>query len=246
MQTSEHGGFRSLGKGSTGGLALTLLIHGGLLLLVYMGSVKAEPRQEAARDLIVTQLVKLGKPREKHLLPRITQPPKAQAPEPTIKVAQSPEAPPSPKEEPRPKEAERSKDLKRALDRARQLAAAVPEESDEGQLTGSADGTATTAQEGDAYATAVNDAIKRNWSAPAGLLNDAQLAKLEAEVRVGIGPNGELQAPKIAKSSGNALFDDSCIQAVTATGRVPPPPPALRNQFRRGMLLGFEGKNLAR
>ena len=241
--------FRSLGRGSLTGLVVTLLIHGALAAVVYESQVRSEPRPEAVRDMIVTRMVKFSKPREKPWLPRIVAPPKPEAPEPVIKLTENPEAPPAPpppKDAPKPEDTKINKDLKRALERARALSQAAAEEPDEGPAGGSALGTASEQVVGDEYATAIHNAIQKNWNAPSGLLNDAQLAALSAEVRVHIDGDGTLKNASIAKSSGNDLFDDSCVQAVRATGRVPPPPPAERARYRRGTLLEFSGRDLAR
>ena len=127
--------YRRIGRGTfLGGIAVTALIHGALAGLIYWSSVKPAPAPEVARDLMVTKLVTLGKPREKFWLPRIVQPPKPKAPEPTIKLAQDPNAAPAQKEAPRPEDAQVSKDLKRALERARMLAQNAAEEPPEGSL----------------------------------------------------------------------------------------------------------------
>ena len=109
-------------------------------------------------------------------------------------------------------------------------------------LTGSAQGTSNQAVSGDEYATAIHDAVLKNWSTPTGMVSDSELATLSAEVRVSISAEGLLSNPRVTKPSGNQYFDDSCVQAVKATGRVPPPPAG----FKRGFRLGFEGKDLAR
>jgi TonB family protein len=241
-------GFRKLGSvGFVGmGMFITALMHGALVAVVYLSQVHSAPRPEAARDLMVTQLVTLGKPREKFWLPRIVQPPAPKIQQPVIKVAEDPNAPAAPKEAPKPEDAEISKDLRNALKRAQMLKRAAAEEENEGSLTGSNEGTSSTATTGDEYATKIHNAIKKNWSAPSGLLNDAQLAGLSADVRMQIADDGTIENPKLQKSSGNDLFDDSCMQAVRATGKVPPPPAGVRAQFRRGVTLGFDGKGLAR
>jgi TolA protein len=202
---------------------------------------------EAPRDLIVTRLVSLGKPREKFWLPRIVQPPRPKAPAPILKVTDDANAPPTPKEAPRQEDADISKDMRRALRRAQLLAqAAATEDAPEGSLTGSPEGTSTQGVSGDEYATAIYTAIRRNWVTPTGLVTDAELAGLTAEVRISIREDGTLANPQVKKSSGNQYFDDSCIQAVKSTGRVPPPPANLRARFQRGTLLDFAGKDLAR
>ncbi len=237
--------YRSLGRASGAGVVVTILVHGAIATVVFISQIQSPPRPEAPRDMIVTQLVKFGNPRPKYWLPRIVQP-KPKAPPPVLKVTENPNAPPAPKEAPKVDDVEISKDLRHALQRAQALARASADEPTEGSLTGSEQGVATQATSGDEYATAVHEAIRKNWSAPSGLVNDSDLARLEADVRVSISDDGTLLGPRIDKASGNQFFDDSCVQAVKATGRVPPPPAALRARFRRGLLITFAGKDLAR
>lgn len=247
MATAIDTRLRRIGRGTfVGGMLATLSLHAAIGALVYYGHMVAPPPVERTRDLMVTQLVSLGKPADKRHLPRIVQPPRPTVEEPQIKVATDPNAPPQPKQPPKPDDAQQAKDLKRALERAKALAQAnVPEEPPEGSLTGSALGTSTQASVGDEYATAIYEAIRRNWVVPTGL-SRGDMTGLTAAIRVAIAPDGSLQDPSLLNSSGNDLFDDSCMQAVRATGRVPPPPAAMRAQFGRGLRLDFEGKDLAR
>jgi TonB family protein len=248
MAVAQTSRIRPLGRGtSLGGIAATVVIHVGLAGLVYFAHMKSPPRPEAARDMIVTKLVSLGKPREKFWLPRITQPPIPKAPVPTIKVTDDPNAAPAPKEAPKVEDATISKDLRRALQRANSLAQlAAAEEEPEGSATGSPMGTSNVGTTGDEYATQIFEAIRRNWTTPTGLVSDAELATLRAEFRLSVSADGTLGAPRVNKASGNDYFDDSCVQAIRATGHVPPPPPALAAKFKRGFLLDFAGKDLAR
>ena len=243
MQVSAYSRIRPLGRGTfLGGIAATLLIHALLVVLVYYGHLKTAPRPEAARDMIVTRLVALGKPRDKFWLPRIVQPPKPKAPD-AIKLSEDPNAAPAPKEAPKLEDTNISKDLRRALERARALAKnAAAEEAAEGSLTGSAEGTSNQGVIGDEYATAIHEAVRKHWSTPTGFVSDSELATLSAEVRVSISADGALGNPKVIKPSGNQYFDDSCVEAVKATGRVLSPPAG----FKRGIRLGFEGKELTR
>ena len=217
MQASAYTRIRPLGRGTfLGGIAATLLIHALLVVLVYYGHLKTPPRPEAPRDMIITRLVALGKPRDKFWLPRIVQPPKPKAPD-AIKLSEDPNAAPAPKEAPKLEDTTISKDLRRALERAKALAKnAAAEEAAEGSLTGSAEGTSNQAVNGDEYATAINEAIHKHWTTPGN--------------------------PKVIKPSGNQYFDDSCVEAIKATSRVPPPPAG----FKRGLRIGFEGKDLPR
>jgi TonB family protein len=247
VDAETHVAYRPPPRGLAGGIVLTVLIHGAIVLLVYQSQRRSPARPEAVRDFIVTRTVSFAKKREPFWLPKVAAPPKP-APEPVIKLTQNPEAaatpPPPPKEAPKPQDKEISRDLRRALERARSLAQAAREEEPEGSTLGTADGTSTQAESGDAYFTEVYNAIRRNWSTPTGLINDAQLAALSAEVQIQIHSDGSVHSPSLIRPSGNALFDDSCLRAARATQNVPPPPPSVRGKVRRGVRLEFEGKDL--
>lgn len=234
--------FRPLGRGTAaGGLLATVILHAAIGGILWYSQTKEPPSAEQARDVIVTTMVSIGKPREKFWLPRIVQPPKPKAPEQVIKVAEDPTKPPPPreKEPPRPEDPKISKDLQRALRRAQALSQDIPEEPPEGSLTGSEFGTSTTATVGDAYATSVVTAIRQNWVLPTGLVSDSELQSLEAEIQINISADGTVTLGKVIKSSGNNFFDDSCAAAVKATRRVDPPPPG----FRKGMRIQFSPKD---
>jgi len=73
-----------------------------------------------------------------------------------------------------------------------------------------------------------------------------QVLNLETKVRIRLGDDGSLLDPRVVKSSGNQLFDDTCIQAIQATRKVDPPPPEKRAMVRGGLAFVMEGKDLAR
>jgi TonB family protein len=243
VDTSDEVRVRPLGRGTfVGGILVTVALHVGLASLVYFSHVRPAARPAVVHDVITTRLVHLGKPREKFYLPRIVEPPRPKAPAPTIKVSDDLAAPAAKKEPPPPRDPEPSKELKRALDRARALARNnAAEEPPEGALNGSQLGTSTTASEGDAYATQVAEAIKRHWSVPSGLSN-VDVLTLEAEVKILVSSDGRMRDPSMIRSSGNSLYDSSCIEAISATRQVPPPPPG----YRKGFVLLLGGKDLAR
>jgi TonB family protein len=241
--------FRPLGRGTfIGGFFVTLLIHFALFGLVWYGSIKAPAPEEKTRDILITETVRLGKPREKFWLPRIVQPPPPKVEEPVIKVTENLEAPPAEKkeEEKKPeKKPDLSKKVQDVLNRRRAMFQNATEEPEEGLATGSKTGTSNVATEGDPYLTAVVEAIKRNWSVPRGL-SLGMANNLEAEMKISIGDDGQILSSSVRKSSGNALYDDACLQAIQATRTVPPPPADRRARMRRGIALVFDGKDLAR
>jgi TonB family protein len=237
---------RPLGRGTfIGGFLATLAIHAGLAGLIWYESVKAGQPEPHEHEVIITQMIKFGTKREKFWLPRITEPPKPKVVEPTIKVAEDPNAKPAVKEEKKdkPKEAELSKKLQEVLNRRRAMFQNA-EESTEGDPNGDRNSNSNTATEGDPYATAIYNAIRNNWSVPTGLsLGD--VLNQDALITVRIAEDGTLLEPRLRKSSGSPLYDDACLQAVQATRHVPPPPPAQRAKYRRGLTLDFDGKSLA-
>jgi colicin import membrane protein len=242
MNVAIQNRIRPLGRGSSfGGIAATLLIHASLIALIYFAHIKSPPPIEAPRDMIVTQLVALGKPRDKFWLPRIVQPPRPKAPTPTLNLTDDPNAAPAVKEAPKIDDADISKDMRRALKRAQMLAQAT-EEPAEGSLTGSLLGRSTEGVTGDAWASAVDAALHSGWVTPVGLITDSEMVGLVAKVRISISEDGTLSNPVVQKSSGNQYFDDSCIRAVKAAGKVPPPPSA---KYKH-MLVSFDGSKMAR
>lgn len=236
---------RPLGRGTFfGGVLATLAIHLGLAYVIWHAS-KAEPPPAGEHEVMITKMIKFGKPREKFWLPRITEPPPPKVTEPTIKVSENLDAKPAVKEEKKekPKDEKLSKSVQDVLNRRRaMLQNADPDTT--GDLSGDRNSDANETQQGDPYATEIYNAIRKNWNVPTGLsLGDA--LNLEAQITVRISEDGTLLEPRLKKSSGSGLYDDACLQAVQTTHRVPPPPPAKRAYWRRGLTLLFDGKSLA-
>lgn len=204
------------------GLIVTLALHGGVLAAVAVAHGKEEAPLIVSHDFVRAEMVKLGKPRDKFWLPRLTQPPRPTAPPQTLKVAEDPDAKPAPKEAPRPEDPKISKELKNALQRARKLEAlAVPDEPDEGSLTGSKLGTSNTAT-GNQYEAEVVGTLQKNYNFPAGLTPDQ--IQNPPEIVFHIAADGTLSGIKLVKSAGNSFVDDACVDAAKLTGKVPPPP----------------------
>jgi TonB family protein len=208
------------------GLLVTLALHGGVLLAVAAAHNQPQAPLIVSRDFVVAEMVKLGKPRDKFWLPRLTQPPRPKAPPDALKVADDPNAKPAPKEAPRPEDPTISKELRRALDRARKLEALdVPEEPDEGALNGSKLGTSNQAV-GDQYLATLKGLLLQNYALPAGIAPEQ--IQTPPEIRFAIAPDGMLSDIKLVKPSGNSFVDDACVDAAKLTRKVPPPPPASR------------------
>lgn len=219
-----HDEIRRARRGNSVGILVTLALHGAVLAAVGIAHGQPTPPLIMQRDFVAAELVKLGKPRDKFWLPRITQPVRAEAPPQTLKVAEDPDAKPAPKEAPRPEDPKISKSLKSALNRARMLESLAEEVPDEGALNGSRLGTSNKAV-GDQYLAEVKGMLLQNYNLPAGIAPD-QIPN-PPEIKFGIDPDGTLTGLKLSKSSGNSFVDDACVQAAQLTRRVGPPPPAV-------------------
>jgi len=221
-------------RGNSIGLLVTLALHGAVLAAVGIAHSQPAPPLIQPRDFVRAEMVKLGKPRDKFWLPRITQPPKAEAPPDTLKVAEDPNAKAAPKEAPKPEDAKISKQLKNALNRARALESMAEEVPDEGALNGSKVGTSNQAV-GDQYLAEVNGMLRQNYFLPAGMAPD-QIPN-PPEIRFHFGDDGTISDVKLSKSSGNPLVDDACVDAAKMTHKIPPPPP---NFHKRGISVACE------
>jgi len=208
-------------RGNSIGLLVTLALHGAVLAAVGIAHSQPAPPLIQPRDFVVAEMVKLGKPRDKFWLPRITQPPKAEAPPDTLKVAEDPNAKAAPKEAPKPDDAKISKQLKNALNRARALESMAEEVPDEGALNGSKLGTSNQAV-GDQYLAEVKGMLLQNYNLPAGIAPE-QIGT-PPEIKFHIGADGTLGDIKLSKSSGNSFVDDACVQAAQLTRKVGAPP----------------------
>jgi TonB family protein len=213
-------------RGNSAGLLITLALHAGVLAAVGVAHSTPSPPVIENRSFVSAEMVKLGKPRDKFWLPRITQPPAPKAPPEQIKVAEDPNAAPTPKEAPRPEDAKISKSLKNALKRA-QMLENLTEEPEIGEATGSRLGTSDHAV-GDQYEAEIKGMLQQNYNLPAGMAPDQISTPPVVSFR--LGDDGTLSDVKLLNSSGNPLVDDACVDAAKLTRRVTPPPPAYKKR----------------
>lgn len=213
-------------RGNSMGLLITLALHGGVLAAVGVAHSSPAPPIIENRQFVAAEMVKLGKPRDKFWLPRITQPPAPKAPPEQIKVAQDPEAPPTPKEAPRPDDAKISKQLKNALKRA-QMLENLAEEPEVGDVNGSRLGTSNQAV-GNQYEAEIVGLLRQNYNLPAGMAPDQIPTPPMISIR--FSDDGSITEVKLVTSSGNPLVDDACVNAGKLTRQVSPPPPTYKKR----------------
>ncbi len=221
------------------GLALAVLLH----VTVFSAALylpRLFDRAPPLRKPIIAHLVALGKPRDQRLLPRKESPPPVAASAPTGMTLPSnkPSTAPSLKK----REPSRQELMQRALARAMGHAEPRDEPPDPeraGSEKGSPEGTAASAEEGDAYFTAVHDAILENYVVPS-VISERERLYLSATVLAWIGPQGQILKHEFQKKSGNTFFDQALELAIQRT-RLPPPPPDLANSLRdSGVVLNFK------
>lgn len=218
-------------------VGLAVALHVGVFAAAFV-LPRLFDRQPPPRKPIIAHLVALGRPRDPRLLPRKDSPPPSAAsrPVPVPSTAAAPSA------APRKPEPSRSELMERAL--ARAAGKADPETREPadpervGSASGSVEGTATTAEEGDAYFTAVHDAILEHYVVPS-VISERERLYLAASVLAWIGPDGRILRHEFQKKSGNTFFDQALELAIQKT-RLPPPPAGLARSLRdNGVLLNF-------
>ena len=238
----------ALTPGAVLSVALHAVVFGGALL-----APRYFDRAPPLRKPILARLVALGKPRDAKLLPRREAPPPPPAAAPRSPAPVAPLAPPSPTSRPgaalrppappKPRAPTRQELMDRALARATGQAAPASREKPDpervGEATGSAAGTAETAEAGEKYFTEVHDAILANYVVPS-VISERERLFLSATVVAWINADGSLRKHELQKKSGNHFFDEALELAVQRT-RLPPPPPELARSLRdEGVALNFK------
>ena len=222
------------------------VVHAALfsVALAY-AKLHEEPAIDLDQKPIKATLVRQGTPREEKLLPRIEQPPpppmeqKAPEPAPTPAppktVAPAPVAAPAP---PRTKQAGEKK-----ADPRQQLFGAFDKMSkSKPDTTGAADGDPngdSAVAEGEAYYARLKAQITRFYDV-SQTIPDAERIRLRAQVSIVISPAGQLERARLAKSSGNDLFDSAVMAAVKRAAPFAPPPTHLRDALSKyGVVFQF-------
>jgi outer membrane biosynthesis protein TonB len=217
-------------------VALAIVLHFGIFaaatLLPQLFDRRSPPRKP-----IIAHLVALGRPRDPRLLPRKESPPPTAASKASLPVP-STAAPAAPHK----REPTRSELMERALARAAGKSEAEsrepPDPERAGSATGSVQGTAATAEEGDAYFSAVHDAILEHYVVPS-VISERERLYLAASVIAWVGSDGRILRHEFQKKSGNAFFDQALERAIQQT-KLPAPPPEMARALRdNGVVLNF-------
>jgi len=219
-------------------LAVSLVVHGAILSLGVLG--RPGPAGDLEQKPIIAKLVRFGEARPEQWLPRRDVPapepaPAAAVPVPAPAAPAAPVAPPAANAKPpqphpaSPGNGKGSDALERALSRVRKDQALAARET-WGDPSGSAEGTATGASEGDRYLALVTQALQSNYRLPATISEQERLHLLATVVLI-IEPDGRVSKLRFEQHSGNDAFDQALERAVKQA-RLPPPPPELQQRYR--------------
>ena len=222
------------------------LVHAVLFsLAVVWAQLHEGPAIDLDQKPIKATLVRQGTPRDEKLLPRIEQAPpppvEQKAPEPVPTPAPPKPVAPSPVAAPAPPKAKQSGEKK--ADPREQLMGAFDRMSKaKPDTTGAADGDPNgdaAVAEGEAYYARLRSQITRFYDV-SQTIPDAERIRLTAQVAVFISPAGQLERARLAKSSGNDLFDSAVMAAVKRAAPFSPPPSHLREPLQKyGVVLMF-------
>lgn len=246
MELAEHS-LRPRTRGFSVALVGSLAVHavGFIAVAIIQGHRPPPPQLQTA---IPVELVKLGKPRDAKLLPRIARPaPPPPAPDKAVSLdSGKPEQKKAEKKkEKAPKlspEAEkllnrRPSAIDRAMSKLDSLPSETPDEG-EGSPTGSIYGTTTDAgKAASGYLAEVSAALTAAYHLPETIPAD-QRRFLSAQVVLHIEPDGRISKYEFIKRNNNRAFM-SALERLLKSIQLPPPPKALAARFRRGQPVEF-------
>ncbi len=192
--------------------------------------------------IIKTRLVKLGKPRDEKLLPRLpTSPPPPPRPDdkpmPTVEPPKTPDTKPDPKAETKPSAADILDKFKTDAERPKDLSDLIKdrlgEPTDEGRADGDKDGSAIDGEVTASYFARVQARIQNSMEV-SSVLTDEERIRLRAVLCVKIAEDGTLSDITV-KTSGSQIYDADVRAAAGRASPVPAPPPPARRQAGEGV-----------
>jgi colicin import membrane protein len=199
--------------------------------LVTWGLVRRPPPPiDLSQKPIVAKLVRLGEKRPEEFLPRKDVPPPPPPPAPAPAASPSPARPtaPTPKAPAKPAPpSQPSTSLASILSKVQKQV----EDQRWGDPSGDESGDSDSGSEGDRYLALVRNALQSAYVVPA-TISERERMFLKATVVLFIEPNGRVLDYRFETRSGNAAYDGALERAIRAV-RLPPPPPDMREQFRK-------------
>ncbi|HEY1098396.1 MAG TPA: TonB C-terminal domain-containing protein, partial [Myxococcota bacterium] len=188
--------------------------------------------------VIKTRLVKLGKPRDEKLLPRLPSsppPPPADTkapPTPDPTTPQTPVNTPTPQTPDKPSAADILEKFKNDTTKPRDINDLIKdrigEPTDEGREDGDSEGTALDGEINASYYSRVTARIQKAMEL-SSVLSDDERIRLKTQLCMKIDAEGGVSDLEV-KSSGSGVFDSDVLAAGRRAGTMPAPPPTARQQ----------------
>lgn len=228
-------------------LITSVVVHAGLFAgwLLFPSTTKAAVDLDEA--VIKTRLVKLGKPRDEKLLPRMPTsppPPAADKKAPPVldpTTPQTPDTKPTPQTPDKPSAADILNKFKSDAERPKDINDLIKdrigEQTDEGKEDGDADGTALDGEINASYFARVTSRIQKAMEV-SSVLSDDERVRLKAKLCLKIDEEGGLSDLEVT-TSGSAVFDSDVLSAARRASPVPAPPPPTRKQAGDGVCFNF-------
>jgi TonB family protein len=223
-------------------VAASVVVHLAVFGAWVVWPESATARVDLDEAIIKTRLVKLGKPRDEKLLPRLPTsppppPPTESKPQPTVDPPKTPDTLPQPTPESKPSAADILNKFKSQTDAPRDLKDLIKdrigEPTDEGRPDGDAEGSALDGEVTASYFARVQARIQ-NAMEVSSVLTDEEQVRLRAVLCVKIGDDGTVSDVTV-KTSGSPVYDADVATAARRASPVPAPPPPARKQAGEGV-----------
>jgi len=223
-------------------VGVSVVVHLGIFGAWVAWPESSKARVDLDEAIIKTRLVKLGKPRDEKLLPRLPTsppppPPTESKPQPTVDPPKTPDTLPQPAPESKPSAADILNKFKSQTDTPRDLKDLIKdrigEPTDEGRPDGDAEGSALDGEVTASYFARVQARIQ-NAMEVSSVLTDEEQVRLRAVLCLKIGEDGTVSDVTV-KTSGSQIYDADVVAAARRASPVPAPPPPARKQAGEGV-----------
>lgn len=213
-------------------IVVSALVHSAAFAAYAFWPAPSKPALNLDDAIVKTRLVRLGKPRDEKLLPRLpTSPPPPSADKrapPDQELSPDKPAPDSSKKPSATDILDKfEKDNAKPSDVRDLIRDRIGEQTDEGREDGDREGTDLTGEIKASYFMRVALAVQKKLEVSSTLSDDDRV-RLRCELALILDDAGTLVAAKIQKSSGNATFDNDVLAAAKRSSPLPAPPPPVK------------------
>ena len=227
------------------GIVATILVHGGIIALVFIGRAHASgnfDRVSSVGQFVDVQAVKFGKPRDLSFLPH-KEAPQSKKAAPKIALSTNDKALPKPPKSDDPKDKTPDVDPLKRIDisklQTQDETAPAHTEEGEGDPNGLRGGSSTVGH-GPVYLQHLSAAVANAWNVPTTITDD-QLASLAAQACIKMDATGKITEFHLEKTSHNEQFDATLLAALGSIKQFDPPSSDVRDALiTDGICLNFK------